>query len=52
MKKIIAVISAMLIVLTLAACNGTKNGGETTTLPETTAEEVTNPADTTETTEN
>lgn len=44
MKKIIAVISAMLVVLTLAACNGTKNGEETTTLPETTAEEVTTAA--------
>lgn len=41
MKKIIAVISAMIIVLTLAACNGTRNGEVTTTLPETTAEEVT-----------
>ncbi|MBR4859218.1 MAG: hypothetical protein IKU08_08545 [Clostridia bacterium] len=50
MKKIIAVISAMLIVLTLAACNGTKNGGETTTLPETTAEEVTTAAVTEEST--
>ena len=41
MKKIIAVISAMIIVLTFAACNGTRNGEVTTTLPETTAEEVT-----------
>lgn len=41
MKKIIAVISAMIIVLTLVACNGTRNGEVTTTLPETTAEEVT-----------
>ena len=50
MKKIIAVISAMLIVLTLAACNGTKNSEETTTLPETTAEEVTTAAVTEEST--
>ncbi|MBE6819595.1 MAG: hypothetical protein E7516_00885 [Ruminococcaceae bacterium] len=50
MKKIIAVISAMLIVLTLAACNGTKNGEVTTTLPETTAEEVTTAAVTEEST--
>ncbi len=42
MKKIIAVLSAMLIVLTFAACSGTKNGEVTTTQPEeTTAEEVT-----------
>ena len=50
MKKIIAVMSAMLIVLTFAACNGTKNGEVTTTLPETTAEEVTTAAVTEEST--
>ena len=42
MKKIIAVTSAMIIVLTFASCNGTKNGEVTTTLPEeTTVQEVT-----------
>lgn len=42
MKKIIAVTAAMIIVLTFASCNGTKNGEVTTTLPEeTTVQEVT-----------